>query len=242
MPDFSLFPNSHYREAAGLMCPREQYLPKNLNLLIPEPWQLPVNNGVLALIAPTPAALTLFGPGGHSSIFSELDAESSCVNDYRSPHTHGACSWGYGHAARCYCHQGAHTTAASGLCYTAPCSCSSSISVSCPSVPHLVLGQSGKAAPSSFCTDLTTTGTAVGTTEQCWCLLEVTAASGRDESHRAATTATEAWLELFKNPNAVTTNTIQCFNYFPLWSQLGPISNDLQLHSSKQSSDYFRLF
>lgn len=115
-------------------------------------------------------------------------------------------------------------------------------SVSCPSVPHLVLGQSGKAAPSSFCTDLTTTGTAVGTTEQCWCLLEVTAASGRDESHRAATTATEAWLELFKNPNAVTTNTIQCFNYFPLWSQLGPISNDLQLHSSKQSSDYFRLF
>lgn len=94
MPDFSLFPNSHYREAAGLMCPREQYLPKNLNLLIPEPWQLPVNNGVLALIAPTPAALTLFGPGGHSSIFSvsELDAESSCVNDYRSPHTHGACS------------------------------------------------------------------------------------------------------------------------------------------------------
>lgn len=106
----------------------------------------------------------------------------------------------------------------------------------------LCWGQSGKAAPSSFCTDLTTTGTAVGTTEQCWCLLEVTAASGRDESHRAATTATEAWLELFKNPNAVTTNTIQCFNYFPLWSQLGPISNDLQLHSSKQSSDYFRLF
>lgn len=79
----------------------------------------------------------------------------------------------------------------------------------------LCWGQSGKAAPISFCTDLTTTGTAVGTTGQCWCLLEVTAASGRDESHQAAMTATEAWLELFKNPNAVTTNTVQCFNYFP---------------------------